>query len=49
MLVEELLELLVDVVDTDLLKTVVVKYFKSSNIKDTCNVIIKSIIIIFMM
>ena len=49
MLVEELLELLVDVVDTDLLKTVVVKYFKSSNIKDTCNVIIKNILIIFMM
>ena len=48
-LVEELLQLLVDVVDTDLLKTVVVKYFKSSNIKDACNVIIKSIIIIFMM
>merc|ERR1719412_4826 len=34
-LVEELLELLVDVVDTDLLKTIVVKDLKTSNIQDT--------------
>merc|ERR1712226_1342433 len=33
--VEELLKLLVDVVDTDLLKTVVVKDLKTSNVKDT--------------
>merc|ERR1712015_147358 len=33
--VEELLKLLVDVVDTDLLKTVVVKDLKTSNVEDT--------------
>ena len=35
MLVEELLQLLVDVVDTDLLEAVVVEYFKSSNVQDS--------------
>merc|ERR1719412_3551849 len=34
-LVEELLELLIDVVDTDLLKTVVVEDLETSNIQDT--------------
>ena len=35
MLVEELLELLVDVVDADLLKAVVVKDLKAGDVKDT--------------
>ena len=35
MLVEELLELLVDVVDTNLLETVVVEDLEASNIQDT--------------
>ena len=35
MLVEELLELLVDVVDTNLLETVVVKDLKAGNVEDT--------------
>ena len=34
-LVEELLELLVDVVDADLLKTVVVEDLKAGNVEDT--------------
>ena len=35
MLVEELLQLLIDVVDTDLFKAVVVEDLKSGNVKDT--------------
>ena len=35
MLVKELLELLVDVVDADLLKTVVVEDLKAGNVEDT--------------
>ena len=35
MLVEELLQFLVDVVDADLLKTIVVEDFKAGNVKDT--------------
>ena len=35
MLVEELLQLLIDVVDTDPLETVVVKDLKASDVEDT--------------
>ena len=35
MLVEELLQFLIDVVDADLLKTIVVEDFKAGNVKDT--------------
>ena len=35
MLVEELLQFLVDVVDADLFKTIVVEDLKSGNVKDT--------------
>merc|ERR1719419_1348705 len=35
MLIENLLQFLVNIIDTDLLKTVVVKYFEPSNVKDT--------------
>ena len=35
MLVKELLQLLIDIVDTDLFKSIVVKDLKTSNIQDT--------------